>query len=136
MEPERQVEIQLGHMCNNRCVFCVSGQRTALREAFPIAAAPVLDKLREARARGIEKVTLLGGEPTLQPDFMDVVRGAVALGFKEIVLFTNGVKTARDAFVGEVLDTGGDITWRLSFQGGTALAHERTTKKLDRKSVV
>ena len=130
MEPERQVEIQLGHMCNNRCVFCVSGQRTAMREAFPIAAAPVLDKLREARARGIEKVTLLGGEPTLQPDFMDVVRGAVALGFKEIVVFTNGVKTARDAFVGEVLDTGGDFTWRLSFQGGTALAHERTTKKL------
>ena len=117
-------------MCNNRCVFCVSGQRTAMREALPVAAEPVLEKLREARAQGIEKVTLLGGEPTLQPEFFDVVRGAVALGFREIVLFTNGVKTARDAFVGEVLDTGGTFTWRLSFQGATALAHERTTKKL------
>ena len=117
-------------MCNNRCVFCVSGQRTAMREAFPIAAEPVLAKLQEARAQGIEKVTLLGGEPTLQPEFMDVMRGAVALGFKEIVLFTNGVKTARDSFIAEVLDTGGNVTWRLSFQGATLLAHERTTKKL------
>lgn len=117
-------------MCNNRCVFCVSGQRTAMREAFPLPAAPVLDRLREARAQGITKVTLLGGEPTLQPEFMEVLRGAVALGFKEIVIFTNGVKTARDAFVGEILETGGDFTWRLSFQGATLLAHEQTTKKL------
>jgi hypothetical protein len=42
-------------MCNNRCVFCVSGQRTAMREAFPIAAEPVLAKLREARAQGIDQ---------------------------------------------------------------------------------
>ncbi len=117
-------------MCNNRCVFCVSGQRTAMREAFPIEAAPVLEKLREGRALGMRKVTLLGGEPTIQPGFLEVVRGAVALGFDEVVLFTNGVKTARMAFVDEVLGTGGNFTWRLSFQGATALAHERTTKKL------
>lgn len=117
-------------MCNNRCVFCVSGQRTAMREAFPIEAAPVVEKLREGRALGMRKVTLLGGEPTLQPGFFDVVRGAVALGFEEVVLFTNGVKTARMGFVDEVLATGGNFTWRLSFQGATALAHERTTKKL------
>lgn len=117
-------------MCNNRCVFCVSGQRTAQREAFPIEAEPVIERLREGRAQGLRKVTLLGGEPTIQPGFLDVVRAAVALGFDEIVVFTNGVKTARDAFVGEVLDTGGRFTWRLSFQGATALSHERTTKKL------
>ena len=117
-------------MCNNRCVFCVSGQRTAMREAFPIEAAPVIAKLREGRALGMRKVTLLGGEPTLQPGFFDVVRGAVAMGFEEVVLFTNGVKTARLQFVDEVLATGGNFTWRLSFQGATALAHERTTKKL------
>ena len=130
MEPDRQIEIQLGHMCNNRCVFCVSGQRTAMREAFPIAADPVVEKLREARAQGITKVTLLGGEPTIQPEFFEVLRAAVDLGFDEIVVFTNGVKTARPTFVDEVLATGGKFTFRLSFQGGTARAHDRTTKKL------
>ena len=130
MEPDRQIEIQLGHMCNNRCVFCVSGQRTEMRQAFPIAGLPVVERLREARASGIEKVTLLGGEPTIQPEFLDIVRAAVDLAFEEIVVFTNGVKTARAGFVDEVLATGGNFTWRLSFQGGDARAHERTTKKL------
>ncbi len=130
MEPEQQVEIQLGHLCNNRCVFCVSGQRTAMGEAHPVAADPVVAKLEEARARGIDKVTLLGGEPTLQPEFLAIVRRAVALGYREIVVFTNGVKTARASFVDEILATGGNFTFRLSFQGATARAHERTTKKL------
>jgi len=117
-------------MCNNRCVFCVSGQRTERREALPIAGDPIVERLREARAAGIGKVTLLGGEPTIQPDFLTIVRSAVELGFEEIVIFTNGVKTARASFVDEVLATGGRFVFRLSFQGATARAHERTTKKL------
>lgn len=130
MEPDRQLEIQLGHMCNNRCVFCVSGQRTEMREAFPIAGDPIVERLQVARESGIRKLTLLGGEPTIQPDFMRIVRSAVQLAFEEIVVFTNGVKTARASFVDEVLATGGNFTFRLSFQGATARAHDRTTKKL------
>ena len=64
-------------MCNNRCVFCVSGQRTAMGEAGPMPVEPLLERIREARARGHRKITLLGGEPTLQPGFMDVVRECV-----------------------------------------------------------
>lgn len=129
MEPRQQMEIQLGHMCNNRCVFCVSGQRTALREAFPLAGDPIVQQLRQGFAQGMRKVTLLGGEPTIQPEFLRVVRAAVELGFEEIVIFTNGAKTARDSYIDEVLATGGRFTWRLSFQGANREAHERTTKK-------
>lgn len=129
MEPSKQVEIQLGHMCNNRCVFCVSGQRTAMGEAKPMPAAPVIERLRESYASGHRKLTLLGGEPTLQPEFMTVVREAVTLGFEEIVIFTNGVKTARAEVIDEVLETGGNFTWRISIQGATCEAHENTTKK-------
>ena len=129
MEPELQVEIQLGHMCNNRCVFCVSGQQTERRRALPLAPGPVLERLTQAFESGHRKVTLLGGEPTLQPGFMQVVEHAVRLGFEEIVVFTNGVKTARRSFIEQVLATGGCFSWRLSLQGATAEAHERTTRK-------
>ncbi len=129
MEPDRQVEIQLGHMCNNRCVFCVSGQRTGLGEARPLPLEPLLASVTAAREAGHRKITLLGGEPTLQPAFLEVVRHAVTLGFDEIVIFTNGVKTARPAFIDEVRATGGRFTWRISIQGATKDAHERTTKK-------
>jgi len=129
MEPERQIEIQLGHMCNNRCVFCVSGQRTALGEAGPMPVEPILDQIRLARSNGHRKITLLGGEPTLQPGFLRIVQETVDLGFEEIVLFTNGAKTARADFIDAVRATGGRFTWRISIQGATLESHERTTKK-------
>lgn len=129
MEPKKQIEIQLGHMCNNRCVFCVSGQQTARGRALPLAPTPILDEITRAHADGHRKLTLLGGEPTLQPDFLRIVRHAVALGFDEIVVFTNGVKTARGSFVDEILATGGNFTFRISLQGATKESHERTTKK-------
>lgn len=129
MEPERQIEIQLGHMCNNRCVFCVSGQRTALGEAGPMPVEPILEQIRLARAGGHRKITLLGGEPTLQPAFLRIVQETVDLGFEEIVLFTNGAKTARAEFIDAVRATGGRFTWRISIQGATLESHERTTKK-------
>jgi MoaA/NifB/PqqE/SkfB family radical SAM enzyme len=129
VEPERQVEIQLGHMCNNRCVFCVSGQRTALGEAGPMPLGPILERIREARAAGHLKITILGGEPTLQPGFLEVVKETVALGFEEIVVFTNGAKTARAEMIDEIRATGGRFTWRISIQGATRESHERTTRK-------
>jgi MoaA/NifB/PqqE/SkfB family radical SAM enzyme len=129
MEPKSQVEIQLGHMCNNRCVFCVSGQETALGRARPLPLEPILASLDEARAKGSAKLTLLGGEPTLQPAFLDVVRHAVKLGFEEIVIFTNGVKTAREELIDDILATGGNFTFRISIQGATKDTHEATTRK-------
>jgi MoaA/NifB/PqqE/SkfB family radical SAM enzyme len=129
VEPDRQIEIQLGHMCNNRCVFCVSGQRTARGEAGPMSAEPVLERIRRARAVGHRKITLLGGEPTLQPAFMRIVEETVRLGFEEIVLFTNGAKTARAEVVDAVRATGGRFTWRISIQGASRESHERTTRK-------
>jgi MoaA/NifB/PqqE/SkfB family radical SAM enzyme len=129
MEPNQQMEIQLGHMCNNRCVFCVSGQRTAMREAFPLLADPILLRIKEGYDSGMRKLTLLGGEPTIQPEFLNILKAAVGMGFEEIVLFTNGVKTARESFMDEVLATGGNFTFRFSFQGANEEAHERTTKK-------
>jgi MoaA/NifB/PqqE/SkfB family radical SAM enzyme len=129
MEPKTQVEIQLGHMCNNRCVFCVSGQETALGRARPLDREPILAEIRSAFAAGHRKITLLGGEPTLQPAFLDILRETVRLGFEEIVIFTNGVKTARAAFVDEIIATGGNFTFRFSLQGATEEAHERTTRK-------
>jgi MoaA/NifB/PqqE/SkfB family radical SAM enzyme len=133
VEAKKQIEIQLGHMCNNRCVFCFSGQATHLGNAGPLDLRPQMAEMDKARAAGHTKVTILGGEPTLQPGFLDVVRHGVALGFEEIVIFTNGAKTAREAFIDEILATAGDrkglFTWRISIQGATEEAHERTTMK-------
>src|SRR5215467_8847230 len=58
-------EIQLGHLCNNRCVFCSSGQLTAMKIARPVPLEPIIAALEEARAAGATHLTFLGGEPTI-----------------------------------------------------------------------
>ncbi|MCC6644991.1 MAG: radical SAM protein [Polyangiaceae bacterium] len=124
-----QYEIQLSHLCNNRCVFCVSGRNTHHKIAPIVPLDEVLGPLRSAREKGYQKVTVLGGEPTILPYFLDVVREAVALGFSEIVLFSNGARLHRPELLDAVLATGGNFEFRFSFQGATRESHERTTKR-------
>jgi len=119
-------------MCNNRCVFCVSGQRTERGEAKPMDASPLLERIEEAARAGHRKITLLGGEPTLQPAFLDVVRRCGELGFEEVVVFTNGVKTAREEVIDatrEALGSRAHLIWRISIQGATEASHVRTTRR-------
>ncbi len=124
-----QFEIQLGHLCNNRCVFCSSGQLTELKLAKPIALDPILSAIEEARARGARRVTFLGGEPTLHKGFLDALRRSVELGFEEIVIFTNGVLLPRPGFIDEVVALGFPFEWRISIQGGNEAAHVAVTKR-------
>ena len=120
---QHQIEVQLGHLCNNTCLFCVSGQMTQLRKVRPIELDAILGVLEEARGRGVEKVTFLGGEPTIQRSFLPALRRAVELGFKDIVLFTNLVRGREPRFLEEVCSLG-TFTWRVSIQGGDAASHD------------
>ena len=120
----QQIEIQLGHLCNNTCVFCVSGQMTQQKLARPIPLAPVLAALQEARAQGVARVTFLGGEPTIQRSFLPALKAAVELGFPDIVIFTNLVRGREERFLEEVTALG-RFTWRISIQGGDEETHDR-----------
>jgi MoaA/NifB/PqqE/SkfB family radical SAM enzyme len=120
-------ELQLGQLCNDRCVFCISGRITHAGEARLLPLEPLAARLRQARAEGRTALTFLGGEPTIQPHFLELTRLAVELGFSPIVVFTNGSKAGRTDLVDRVVETGGDFEWRFSFQGATEEAHERTT---------
>lgn len=124
-----RAEIQLGHLCNNRCVFCISGELTRRREAPLLPAMLIRDRLREIRAAGARHLTFLGGEPTVQPSFMEVLEYAVELGFETIVIFSNGTRLHREGVLERILETGGRFEFRFSFQGGDEESHERTTRR-------
>ena len=126
-----QFEIQLGHLCNNRCVFCASGQLSEWKIARPIPLAPIVEALDRARASGARRVTFLGGEPTIHKGFLEAVARAVALGFEEIVIFTNGVMFPHPGFIERVVALGPRIEWRVSIQGGNEAAHVAVTGRED-----
>ncbi len=123
-------EIQLGHLCNNRCVFCSSGQLTAMKIARPVPLEPIVEALEEARAAGATHLTFLGGEPTIHKRFLEALAKAVDLGFEHIVIFTNGVMFPHPGFIDSVTALG-NFEWRISIQGATDEAHVATTGRAD-----
>ena len=123
-------EIQLGHLCNNRCVFCSSGQLTAMKIARAVPLEPIIEALEAARAAGACHLTFLGGEPTTHKRFLDALAKAVELGFEHIVIFTNGVMFPHPGFIDSVVALG-RFEWRISIQGATDEAHVATTERPD-----
>jgi len=119
-------EIQLGHLCNNRCVFCSSGQLTAMKIARPVPLEPIIQALVDARAAGATHLTFLGGEPTIHKRFLEALAKAVELGFEHIVIFTNGVMFPHPGFIDSVTALG-NFEWRISIQGATDEAHVAAT---------
>jgi sulfatase maturation enzyme AslB (radical SAM superfamily) len=119
-------EIQLGHLCNNRCVFCSSGQLTAMKIARAVPLEPIIEALEAARAAGAWHLTFLGGEPTTHKRFLEALAKAVELGFEHIVIFTNGVMFPQPGFIDSVLALG-RFEWRISIQGATDEAHVAVT---------
>lgn len=126
-----QFEIQLGHLCNNRCVFCSSGQLSEMKLARPIRLDPIIEAIDAARARGARRITFLGGEPTIHKGFLEALRHTVAVGFEEVVIFTNGVMLPVPGFIDKVLAIGRRFEWRISIQGGNEAAHVAVTKRPD-----
>ncbi|MCC6216768.1 MAG: radical SAM protein [Polyangiaceae bacterium] len=123
-------ELQLGHLCNNRCVFCSSGQLTELGIARHIPLEPILGALEAARAAGARKVTFLGGEPTLHKGLPRALARSVELGFEQVVIFTNGVLFPKPGFLEELCGLG-RFEWRVSIQGGDEATHVAVTGRAD-----
>lgn len=119
-------EIQLGHLCNNRCVFCSSGMLTQEGLAKPVPLDDILAAIAEAKAAGARRLIFLGGEPTLHKGFLTALEHTVAVGFEDIVIFTNGVLLPQPGFIDKVVALG-NFEWRISIQGADEASHVAVT---------
>jgi len=76
-----------GFSCNSHCHFCIDLNKRDL----PDKSTPqILAEMVRARAKGVEYLELIGGEATIRGDFLAIVRAAKGLGFRDVVVVTNG----------------------------------------------
>ena len=78
--------------CNLKCTYCYATFRDIPGTLSEVEARRVLDVLSEA---GTEKVTFVGGEPTLCPHLPELIRYAKELGLVTM-LGTNGSRLGPD----------------------------------------
>src|SRR3990170_2434647 len=79
--------------CNLRCVYCMplNGLRFIPREEL-LSPGEIAEVVCAAVSVGFRKFRLTGGEPTLRPDLVDIVRRISRIeGVGELAMTTNGV---------------------------------------------
>jgi MoaA/NifB/PqqE/SkfB family radical SAM enzyme/radical SAM superfamily enzyme YgiQ (UPF0313 family) len=97
-----KVIVNLTYRCNNHCLFCAVGDRPR-RDAD---AGEVIAALQRYRDEGYRLLDIDGGEPTLHPDLLDVVRAGHRLGYERIAVVTNGRRLSYAAYARKLAKTG------------------------------
>jgi MoaA/NifB/PqqE/SkfB family radical SAM enzyme len=99
----KRIDLKTGFLCNNNCRFCVQ----AHKKKFGNRDTDELKRcLSDAAREGYESVVFTGGEVTIRPDVIDLVRYAKASGFKVIQIQTNGRRFSDIAFCQECIAAG------------------------------
>ena len=122
--PSIRVDMKLGFACNNKCRFCVQGNKRDIFEN--LAAEIVKTRLSEAR-RFSDEVVFTGGEVTIRKDLPSLVEHAKNIGFRLIQIQTNGRMLAYKGLINELVNAGA-TEFSPALHGHTAKLHDYLTR--------
>ena len=124
-DPRKNVEINIGKVCNNKCVFCLDGMPSKADHAF-MPWSDMQTELKAWRDAGHLSVGFLGGEPTTYPKIVEAVAYARDLGYTRIALATNAMMLRREKFTASLIEAGlTRVT--ISMHGHTAALEDKLT---------
>lgn len=105
--------------CANDCIFCVQKKGDAQAELFKARL-----KLKENRSSGMNKLCLIGNDPLLHPQILEVVEQAKTYGFRTIEIMTSGEALANEDFTRALIQAGAD-SFALPLFSHTRGVHDR-----------
>jgi len=111
------LSVHLTDTCNNSCIFCVVGSHVGVPEK--VNRKLVYEFLRENKDNGYECVNIHGGEPTIVPEFLDIIKMIKECGYKSISVQTNGRMFKDIEFAKAAISNGVDLLV-ISLHGHTA----------------
>lgn len=120
-------DIRLGYRCNARCGFCYYQDLLDNPVDKEPRSEDLRAQLRTLRNEGATEVEFTGGEPTIRPDFAELITCAKELGFINVSVITNGLRLASPQYA-EKLVRAGLNDFLFSIHGPSADVHDRMTK--------
>ena len=112
-----------GFSCNSHCHFCIDLNKRDLPDK---STQQLISEMAQAARQGVEYLEIIGGEATIRGDFLVLLRTAKKLGFKDVVVVTNGRRLAYPEFAEQVIEAGvSDLVF--SIHGHDAKLHDELT---------
>lgn len=111
--------VDLTNRCNMTCPICFADANHAgyVYEPTFDEVVAMLQTLRDEKPIKCTAVQFSGGEPTIYPRFIDVIKKAKELGFAQVQCASNGIEFAKSVeFCQKVKDAGLNTIY-LSFDG-------------------
>ncbi len=119
-----RLDLKLTFQCNNRCVFCVQGDKRSYEPDRDHARA------REeiaAHREGCDGIVFTGGEVTLRPDLPELVAHARALGYRHVQVQSNGRRMSYAPYLDALCDAG-MTEFAPAIHGATSATHDALTR--------
>jgi MoaA/NifB/PqqE/SkfB family radical SAM enzyme len=108
---EKRHWVRLTRACNNRCIFCLDSEN---QDGSFLSFSQIEKDLKKGRREKIRRAILSGGEPTIHPDFLKIVKRASNLKYNNIQIITNGRMFAYQDFLEKTVKAGvNEITFSI-----------------------
>ncbi len=115
-----KLDLKLGFRCNNKCVFCVQGDKRD--HVLDLTTQEAIERLRHARAH-CDGLLLTGGEITVRDDVPEIIRAAKDMGYTTIQVQTNGRRLAYKSYAQALVEAGA-TEFNPSLHGHVAALHD------------
>jgi radical SAM protein with 4Fe4S-binding SPASM domain len=114
----RKALVQIDERCNLRCAHCfVSATKQGQTMGYDDIVEKVIPRLGACR---VDRVTLTGGEPTIHPEFLDVVRAFRGAGM--VIGVCTNATTLGEEQIAELTEIGG-VHCNVSLDGFRSESH-------------
>lgn len=120
--------LDLTNRCNLTCPVCFANANASgyVFEPSFEEVHKMMVTLRSERPVPCSAIQFAGGEPTIHPEFLRIVRDARELGFAQIQVATNGIKMAESAEFTQACRDAGLHTVYLQFDGMSDEIYRKT----------
>lgn len=120
----KRLDIKIGYLCNNHCLFCVQGDK---RKLYKLRDKNEITQDLVRAKKNCESIVFSGGEPTLHPDFLYLVNIAKNISFQTIQVQTNGRMFSYRRFCRDTINAGAN-QFAPALHGHTDSLHDFLTQ--------
>lgn len=118
---QKRVWVRVTRLCNQRCTFCLDSWN---QNGTYVPLTELTRFVKRGHAEGGQRLILSGGEATVHPDFIKLIRYGRKVGYEWIQTVTNGQMFAYPEFARQCKVSGIDEV-TFSMHGHNAKLHDR-----------